>query len=416
MLRIDRNTVAITGMGIASCLGEDLATVTEALREGRSGIMHCPERVRRGFRSGLMGRPPNVNDLRISRRTRRRMGEPALYAFHAANAAIADAGLRPEQLRSDRCGLVFGNDSCVQAGVEAIEALQAAGTTERLGSGRVFQTMNSTASMTLAAEIGVRGANWSVSAACASGAHAVGQGMMLIRAGMQDVVIVGGTQETNWQSMASFDAMGVFSTRMADPTAACRPFDADRDGLVPSGGAAGLVLESVEHAQRRGARIWGLLRGFGFSSSGEGYLSSSSPEMVVHAMRMALADAQVEPDRIGYVNAHATGTPVGDLIEARAIADLLGPEVPVSSTKSMTGHECWMAGASEVVYMTLMARGGFVAPNLNFRRAEKDAPAINVVPKRLDWAFDLGLSNSLGFGGTNACLVVDYTTSGALNQ
>lgn len=412
--REDHNTVVITGLGIASCLGSDLQTVTQSLRTGRSGIVVSDERRASGFRSPLMGQPPDLSGVTIPRKVRCRMGQPARYAYFAATQAIAGAGLGEDDLRNERAGLIFGNDSCVEAGADAVETVRASGSTESLGSRRVFQTMNSTASMSLAAEVGVLGANWSISAACASGAHAIGQGMMLIRAGLQDVVIVGGTQETNWQSMASFDAMNVFSTRTDKPTAASRPFDASRDGLVPSGGAGAVVLESLDHARRRGAKLWGVIRGFGFSSSGEGHLSTSSPRSIVRAVRAALADAELEPAGVEYVNAHATSTPIGDRAEARAIAEVVGLEVPVSSTKSLTGHECWMAGASELIYMTLMAADGFMAGNLNFERTEDEAPPIHVIPTSLDRPFDIGLSNSLGFGGTNACLIVDYGAARAL--
>ena len=337
------------------------------------------------------------------------MCQPAQYAYAATRQAIADAALDEERLKSDRCGLVFGNDSCIKPAVESIDVVRSSGETHFIGSGYIFRAMNSTVTMNLAAALGIGGASWTLSAACASGAHAIGQALMLIRSGLQDLVIVGGAQETNWESMASFDALGVFSTRQYDPAGASRPFDIDRDGLVPSGGAACLILESLPHARARGARIHGVVRGYGFSCGGGGHLSQTTPQAVVRAMRNALLDGAVEPDAIDYINAHATGTPVGDRVEAMGIASVFGPAVPVSSTKSLTGHECWMAGASEAVYTTLMARDGFIAPNLNFTRLDEDCPEIRVIPETCPARIGMALSNSFGFGGTNAAILLDYS-------
>jgi 3-oxoacyl-[acyl-carrier-protein] synthase-1 len=408
--------VAITGLGIISCLGTTLDAVAESLRAGRSGIVLDEERRRAGFRSALTGRIADFDPARwgMSRKMLRTMCEPAQYAHAATMDALADAGLPPRDrgvVSSDRCGVIFGNDSCVKPCIESIDTVRAHGETHFVGGGNIFRSMNSTVTMNLASFLGIRGANWTLSAACASGAHAIGQGVMLIRSGLQDLVIAGGAQETNWMAMASFDALGVFSMRESEPEKASRPFDAERDGLVPGGGAACLILEELGHAQRRNAPLYGLVRGYGFSSDGSGHLSQPNGEGAARAMRMALADAGVGPEAIDYINAHATSTPVGDLAEARAIAEVCGTAVPVSSTKSMTGHECWMAGASEVLYTVLMARGGFIAPNVNFTRLDEETPPINVVAQTRPARIRLALSNSFGFGGTNAVLALDFADS-----
>ena len=235
------------------------------------------------------------------------MGEPAQYAAAAAIAAVKDSGLLEDHLRNDRCGLIFGNDSTVGAAVEAIDLVNEHGGTHYLGSGYVFKSMNSTISMNLAAYFGIQGANWSLSAACASGAHVIGQALMLIRSGLQ-IVIVGGAQETNWQSVASFDALGAFSRRHDAPEKASRPFDAERDGLVPSGGAACLILEELKHARKRGARIYGVVRGYGFASQVGGNLSEPSLSGGIRAMQMALNDGGIGHQEVDYINAHATST------------------------------------------------------------------------------------------------------------
>jgi 3-oxoacyl-[acyl-carrier-protein] synthase-1 len=410
---VERLGVAITGLGIISSIGNSLPEVAASLREGRSGIVVDEERRKAGFRSALTGRIRDFDPKRwgLSRKQLRTMCEPALYAAAAASDALADAGLERQALGTERAGVIFGNDSTVKPSVEASDALREHGETRFIGTGCIFRSMNSTVTMNLAALLGTRGASWTISGACASGAHALGQAVLLIRSGLQDVVIAGGAQETNWESMASFDALGVFSTRHDDPEGASRPFDADRDGLVPGGGAACLVVEELEHARRRGARVHAMIRGYGFSTGAGAHLSEPSMEGAAAAMRRALADARVEPAEVDYVNAHATSTPLGDAAEARAIAAVLGERVPVSSTKSLTGHECWMAGASEVLYTTLMAGGGFIAPNRNFRRLDPDCPPIRVVAERTPARIERALSNSFGFGGTNASIVLDFAAS-----
>lgn len=402
--------VAITGMGIVSCLGLTLDDVSDALQSGRSGIVLDQARVDAGFRSPLSGkiRDFNPRNWGLTRKHLKTMGEPAQYGYAAARDAIADAGLSDEDLRNHRCGIIMGNDSTAKAVLESHRTWTDDGATRFIGSGYVFQGMNSTVTMNLATLFGIQGANWTLSGACASGAHALGQAFHLIRAGLQDIVLAGGTQETNLESMGSFDALSAFSTRTENPEMASRPFDASCDGLVPSGGGACLVLESAERAKARSANIYGLIKGYGFSSNGNPHLSRPTVEGAVAAMSMALTDAQAEPGDIDYVNAHATSTPLGDAIEAAAINEILGPKTPISSTKSMTGHECWMAGASEVVYTSLMARDKFLAPNINFNCLGDDCPKINVIPETSSAEIGLAMSDSFGFGGTNAVLILDF--------
>jgi 3-oxoacyl-[acyl-carrier-protein] synthase-1 len=401
---------AITGLGIVSCLGCTLDDVSASLRGGRSGIVFDKERRKVGFRSSLTGRIRDFDSSRygFSRKVLRTMCEPARYAHAASTDAIKDANLTPELLHSSRCGIIFGNDSCVKPAVEAIDVVRAQHETHFIGAGHIFRTMNSTVTMNLAVSLGVGGANWTIAAACASGSHAIGQAIMLIKSNLQDIVITGGTQETNWQSMASFDALGAFSKREDEPEKASRPFDRERDGLVPSGGSACLVIEELSHALARNAPIYGVISGYGFASDGCGAISNPSKDGAVRAIQMALANAGINPGEVDYINAHATSTYIGDQVEALAIAEVFGTSVLVSSTKSMTGHECWMAGASEVLYTTLMARDGFIAPNINFVEHAVDCSPIRVVKETEMSRMRLAVSNSFGFGGTNATLVLDY--------
>lgn len=398
--------VFISGLSAISVLGKTLAEIEASLRDGRSGIIVDPRRRELGFRSPLTGAITGFEPkARLDRKARKSMHESAQWQAFAALEAIAHAGLDAARLRNPRTGLIIGNDSTSAANVEIADAVRRDKTTQQLGSGYIFQAMNSTASMNLNAIIGCQGANWTLAAACASGAHAVGQGYMLIKAGMQDVVITGGMQEINWESMASFDALGTFSTRADAPQQASRPFDRARDGLVPSGGAAALILESETHLRARGGKPLCEVLGYGFSSDGE-HLTLPSGDGARRAMLSALADAKLAAPAIDYINAHATSTPVGDAKEAGAIREVFGEGTPVSSTKSMTGHECWMSGASEILYSALMLRGGFVAPNINFEAQEDGAPRINVVPRTLERKLRQVLVNSFGFGGTNAAVIL----------
>jgi 3-oxoacyl-[acyl-carrier-protein] synthase-1 len=398
--------VFISGMAAISCLGNTLAEIEESLRSGRSGIGLDPVRAELGFRSPLTGliQGFDANTL-LDRKARKSMHESVQWQAFAALKAVEHAGLTERHLRTPRAGLIIGNDSACAPNVAIADATRRDGTTQMLGSGAIFQSMNSSPTMNLNTLLGTQGAAWTLAAACASGAHAIGQGYMLIKAGLHDVVVSGGMQEITWESMASFDALAAFSKRSDSPHQASRPFDRARDGLVPSGGAAALILESESHLRARGGNPICEVRGYGFSSDGE-HLTVPSGDGARRAMRSALDIAGLGAHEVDYINAHATSTVVGDAKEAGAIREILGEETPVSSTKSMTGHECWMSGASEVLYSALMIRGGFIAPNINFEAQEEDAPHVNVVPATLERRLRNVLVNSFGFGGTNASIVL----------
>ena len=400
--------VVITGMGIWSCLGTDIATVKDSLYQGKSGIGLCPERLEYGYRSALSGivEEPVITKQMLDRHTRAGMSEEARYAYMASRQAFAQAGINDDYLRANEVGCIFGNDSSAKPVIEASKIMDEKHDSAMLGYGIIFQSMNSTVNMNLSTIFHLRGVNFTVSAACASGSHSIGLGYMLIRQGLQDMVLCGGAQETNFYSMASFDALGAFSVRMDEPEKASRPFDRDRDGLVPSGGAAALVLEDCDHAVARGANILAEVIGYGFSSNGGG-ISEPSDEGSVIAMSRAVKDAGVELDDIDYINAHATSTKQGDMYEAIALERMFkGQRALISSTKSMTGHECWMAGASEVVYSLIMMHNHFVAPNINLENPDEHAEKLNLTAKTVDMDVNVVLSNSFGFGGTNSALVL----------
>ena len=399
--------VVITGMGIWSCLGKDLKEVCDALRAGRSGIGVDQARLDYGYRSGLTGivERPMLKKL-LDRRSRVGLSEEAEYAYMASREAFENAGITTEMLEEEEVGIIFGNDSSARPVVEAARIMDEKHDSAMLGSGLIFQSMNSTVTMNLSTIFHLRGINFTVSAACASGSHAIGLGYAMIKQGLQKTVLCGGAQEVNCYAMATFDALGAFSVRMDHPEAASRPFDQGRDGLVPSGGAAAVVLEDYDHAVARGAEILAEVVGYGFSSNGGG-ISQASDEGSVVAMQRALADAAMKPSDIDYINAHATSTPQGDHYEALALSRLFGgSDTWVSSTKSMTGHECWMAGASEVVYSLLMMQHGFVAPNINLNEPDEAAATLRLAREPVECEVKTVLSNSFGFGGTNSALVL----------
>ncbi len=399
--------VAITGIGIWGCLGKNTEEATAALRAGQSGIATDDTRRAYGYQSTLTGvvEHPVLKGI-LDRRMRVSLPEEGEYAFMASREALGMAGVDQDYLLANEMGCIFGNDSSSAPVIEAAAIMSEKHDTQLLGSGYIFQSMNSTVTMNLSTIFHLRGVNFTVSAACASGSHAVGLGYMMIRQGLQDMVLCGGAQEVNVYSMATFDALGTFSKRMDEPQRASRPFDRDRDGLVPSGGAAALVLEDYDHAVARGAKILCEVVGYGFSGNGSG-ISQASDEGSVLAMTRALNDANLMPADIDYVNAHATSTPQGDMFEAIALDRLFGQHGPwVSSTKGMTGHECWMAGASEVVYSILMMQGGFVAPNINFENPDEHSAKLRLATHRIDTQVNTVLSNSFGFGGTNSALII----------
>ena len=399
--------VVVTGMGIWSCIGRNKEEVSASLRAGKSGIGYDEARKEYGFRSPLTGivEMPDLKAL-LHRRLRTGMSQEAMYAYMASREAFAQAGIEEQYLLENEVGILFGNDSTALPTVEMHEQMLEKHDTALLGSGLIFQSMNSTVNMNLSTIFHLRGINFSVSAACASGSHSIGIGAMFIRQGLQDMVLVGGAQEVNPYAMAAFDALGTFSGRVDEPTKASRPFDIDRDGLVPSGGAAALVLEEYEHAVARGATILAEVCGYGFSSNGGG-ISQPSSEGSFIAMQRALAEAGVAADDIDYVNAHATSTKQGDEEEALALARLFGGKKAwISSTKSMTGHECWMAGASEAVYSIIMMQEGFVAPNINLEHVDPCAAALKLAKDTIEMPVHTVLSNSFGFGGTNSAIIL----------
>ncbi len=400
--------VVVTGMGIWSCLGTDIETVKQSLYEGKSGIGIQPERLEYGYRSALTGivEEPVITKKMLDRHTRAGMPQEARYAYMSSLQAFAHANVSDEYLREHEVGCIFGNDSSAQPVIEASKIMDEKHDSAMLGYGLIFQSMNSTVNMNLSTIFHLRGVNFTISAACASGSHSIGLGFMLIKQGLQDMVLCGGAQETNYYSMASFDALGAFSIRMDEPTKASRPFDRDRDGLIPSGGAASLVLEDYEHAKARGANILAEVVGYGFSSNGGG-ISQPSDDGSVIAMTRALEMSDVEADDVDYINAHATSTHQGDMYEAMALNRMFeGKHALISSTKSMTGHECWMAGASEAVYSILMMQNNFVAPNINFENSDEYSEKMNLATATVETEVNTVLSNSFGFGGTNSALVL----------
>src|SRR5690606_11054784 len=398
--------VVITGMGIYSCIGTNLEEVRKSLFEGRSGIVVDEERIAFGFKSPLTGKVPTP-DLKkvLSRRQRISMGEESEYAYMATVEALQQANLSEEDIQRREVGILYGNDSVSKAVIEATDIAREKKDTQLIGSGAMFKSMNSTVTMNLANIVGLGGVNMTIIAACASGSHAICLGFMLIQQGLQDLIICGGAQEINPYAMASFDGLGVFAEDISHPQQASRPFDKNRTGLVPSGGAATIILESYESAIERGAPIIAEVLGYGFSSNG-GHISTPNIEGPAKAMRRALEQANISADQVDYINAHATSTPIGDANEAKAILEVFGNHPYVSSTKSMTEHECWMAGASEIVYSTLMMKYGFIAPNINLEEPDDDIKELNFVSTTIKQEFDIYLSNSFGFGGTNSAIVV----------
>ncbi len=399
--------VVITGVGIYSCLGKNYEEVRDALYAGKSGIIFDPIRKEFGYRSALTGflERPDLKNL-LDRRARIMLPEQGEYAFMSTREALAMAGLDEDYLENNEVGIIFGNDSTAESTIKATDIIRERKSTIHAGSGAVFQTMNSTVNMNLATIYKLKGINFTVSAACASGSHSIGLGYFLIKHGFQDMIICGGAQEVNHFAMGTFDALSAFSTKEDTPTKASRPFDKDRDGLIPSGGAATVIIESYESAIKRGANILAEVIGYGFSSNG-GHISNPSVAGPVASLEKCLKDADIQANLIDYINAHATSTPQGDASEAQALYQIFGDcNTAISSTKSMTGHECWMAGASEVVYSMIMMQNNFIAPNINFETPDIYSEKLNIIPKTVEKKINTFLSNSFGFGGTNSSLII----------
>ncbi|MBQ2554302.1 MAG: beta-ketoacyl-[Prevotella sp.] len=399
--------VVITGMGIWSCLGTSLDEVRQSLYDGRSGIIFSQERKDAGFRSPICADVPRANlKPYLNRNLRQLMPEEAEYAYMATMQALEHARLDQDYIDQHEVGVIYGNDSVAEDTMVALDKFRQFGGTAACGSGAIFKSMNSTVTMNLATLFHLKGINLTASAACASGSQALGLAFLLIKNGLQDCIVCGGAEENNMYGIAAFDGLQAFSKREDDPTHASRPFDRDRDGLVPSGGAATLIVEDYEHAVRRGAPILAEILGWGFSGNGD-HISTPNVAGPARSLELCFISAGVKPTDIGYVNAHATSTKIGDAREAQAIAQIFGDyRVPVTSTKGQTGHEMWMAGASEIVYTTLMMKNDFIAGSLNFENPDEETACINVVPETRESHFDMFLSNSFGFGGTNSTLIV----------
>lgn len=396
--------VVVTGMGIVSCLGNDKNTVLDALKEGRSGISFQPEYQEMGFRSHVAGSIDLDLSEQIDRKTLRFMGDAAAYAYIAMKQAVTDSGLSEDQVSNERTGIIMGSGGASSQNlVEAADILREKGL-KRVGPYRVTQTMSSTTSACLATPFKIKGVNYTISSACATSAHCIGNAMELIQLGKQDVVFAGGGEEEHWTLTALFDAMGALSTKYNDtPEKASRAYDADRDGFVIAGGGGCLVIEELEHAKARGAKIYAELVGYGATSDGYDMVAPSG-EGAARCMRQALQNVDGELD---YINAHGTSTPVGDLAELNAIAQVFpNGTPPISSTKSLTGHSLGATGVQEAIYSLLMMENNFICASANVENLDEKAAGMNIVTQRQDGVtLNRVMSNSFGFGGTNASLV-----------
>ena len=396
--------IAITGMGIASCLGNDLDTVSAALREGRAGIRALPDHAEAGLRSRVGGAVDLDLDAVIDRKLKRFMSDAAAYSYVAMRDAIADAGLSEEQVSHPRTGLIAGSGGgSSEWQVETADLLRARGV-RKVGPYMVPRTMCSTVSANLATAFKIKGVSYSISAACATSAHCIGAAADLIRHGAQDIVFAGGGEDLHWSMSVMFDAMGALSTSFNDrPQQASRPYDADRDGFVIAGGGGMLVLEDWDHAIARGARIHAELVGYGVTSDGADMVAPSG-EGAVRCMRMAMQGH--EHRKVDYLNTHGTSTPLGDVTELDAVREVFGTDLPpISSTKALSGHSLGAASVHEAIYCLLMMRDGFIAGSANIQTLDPRAEGFPIVRESRDAHLDLVMSNSFGFGGTNATLV-----------
>ncbi|WP_096084814.1 beta-ketoacyl-ACP synthase I [Agaribacterium haliotis] len=396
--------VVITGLGIVSCIGNDKDTVLNALKEGKSGIKVNPDYVEHGFRSHIAGSVDIDISEHIDRKVARFMGDAAAFAYISMKQAIEDSGLSDEQVSNERTGIIMGSGGASTASVvESADIIRNRGV-KRAGPYRVTQTMGSTASACLATPFKIKGVNYSISSACATSAHCIGNAMELIQLGKQDVVFAGGGEEEHWTLTGLFDAMGALSTKYNDtPEKASRPYDANRDGFVIAGGGGCVVLESLEHAQARGAKIYGELVGYGATSDGYDMVAPSG-EGAARCMRMAMQDIDGDID---YINSHGTSTPVGDVAELGAVKEVFGDNIPpTASTKSLTGHSLGATGVQEAIYTLLMMENNFIAASANVEELDEAAADCNIVTEKREADIKLAMSNSFGFGGTNATLIM----------
>ncbi|GHE22641.1 beta-ketoacyl-ACP synthase I [Halomonas urumqiensis] len=398
--------VVVTGLGIVSCLGNDRQQVLEALKAGRSGIQFKADYAEHGFRSHVAGVVDIDLDALIDRKLRRFMGDAAAYAYVSMAQAIEDSGLTPEMVSNERTGLIAGSGGASSANqVEAADVMREKGL-RRVGPYRVTRTMGSTVSACLATPFKIKGVNYSISSACATSAHCIGSAMEQIQMGKQDVVFAGGGEEEHWTLSCLFDAMGALSTQYNEsPDKASRPYDQARDGFVIAGGGGMLVLEELEHAKARGAKIYAEVVGYGATSDGYDMVAPSG-EGAVRCMRQAMSGVA---GSIDYINTHGTSTPVGDVAELKAIREVFGDTTPaMSSTKSLTGHSLGATGVQEAIYSLLMMENDFIAASANVETLDEQADGFDIVTSlREGVKVERVLSNSFGFGGTNACLVLE---------
>ncbi len=396
--------VVITGLGIVSCIGNDKATVLNSLKEGKSGIKTNPDYVEHGFRSTVGGTVEIDLSEHIDRKIYRFMGDAAGFAYVSMKQAIEDSGLSEEQVSNERTGIIMGSGGASTASVvESADIIRSRGV-KRAGPYRVTQTMGSTVSACLATPFKIKGVNYSISSACATSAHCIGNAMELIQLGKQDVVFAGGGEEEHWTLTGLFDAMGALSTKYNDaPETASRPYDATRDGFVIAGGGGCVVLESLDHALARGAKIYGELIGYGATSDGYDMVAPSG-EGAARCMRQAMQGVDT---KIDYINSHGTSTPVGDLQELGAVKEVFGDDIPaIASTKSLTGHSLGATGVQEAIYTLLMMEHNFIAASANVGELDEAASGMPIVTERQEANLNTCMSNSFGFGGTNATLVM----------
>ena len=396
--------VVITGMGIISCLGQDLESVAASLKAGKSGIRHNPSYAEMGLRSHVSGTVDIDLEAAIDRKVKRFMGDAAGFAYLSMQQAIADAGLSAEDISHPRIGLIAGSGGASTLNqMEAIDILREKGV-KKIGPYRVPRTMGSTVSACLATPFKIKGINYSISSACATSAHCIGSAMEQIQLGKQDMVFAGGGEEEHWSQSMLFDAMGALSTQYNDtPEKASRAYDSKRDGFVIAGGGGMVVVEELEHALARGAKIYAEVVGYGATSDGYDMVAPSG-EGAVRCMQQALATVD---GTIDYLNTHGTSTPVGDVAELKAIREVFGDKAPkISSTKSLSGHSLGAAGVQEAIYCLLMMRDNFLTASANIEELDENAAGLPILLERADEAADLMMSNSFGFGGTNATLVL----------
>jgi 3-oxoacyl-[acyl-carrier-protein] synthase-1 len=396
--------VAVTGLGIVSSIGNNKDEVLQSLRDGRSGITFCEDYAERGFRSHVHGSVDIDIDAHVDRKLRRFMGDGAAYNYIAMQQAIDDAGLGEKDVSNERTGLVMGSGGPSTSNLLLAWHTAQEKSAKRVGPYMVPRTMSSTNSATLATPFAIKGVNYSITSACATSAHCIGNGAELIQWGKQDIVFAGGGEELHWTMTVLFDAMPALSSGYnATPERASRPYDVNRDGFVIAGGGGVVVLEELEHAKARGAKIYAEIIGYGATSDGFDMVQPS-PEGQIRSMRLALAGLN---DRVAYVNTHGTSTPVGDIGELDALREVFGEHLPyISSTKSLTGHSLGATGVHESIYSLLMMENKFISASANIEELDPDAADFPIVRERMDdVSLDCVISNSFGFGGTNATLV-----------